>query len=56
MGGTFADANAGIWTWSLADGKWSYEVKSDGELPPGYAVTYCEATPTCTVVGSTSPP
>lgn len=42
LGDTFAEANAGIWTWTLADGKWSYEVKLDGELPPGFAGNYCE--------------
>lgn len=42
LGDTFVDANAGIWTWTLADGKWSYEVRLDGELPPGFAGNYCE--------------
>lgn len=42
MDDTFADANAGIWTWTLGGGEWSYEVKLDGDLPPGYAGNYCE--------------
>jgi hypothetical protein len=42
LGDVFADANAGVWTWTLRDGKWSYVVRLDGELPPGYAGNFCE--------------
>ena len=44
LGDTFADANAGIWTWTLSDGKWRYELRLDaGEAPPGFPEgNYCE--------------
>jgi TRAP-type C4-dicarboxylate transport system substrate-binding protein len=46
-GGDFSEelatANAGVWTWTLRDGRWDYEIKLIAqELPAGYAGTTCE--------------
>ena len=36
-------ANAGVWTWTMGEGRWSYELKpSSGETPPGYSGNTCE--------------
>jgi TRAP-type C4-dicarboxylate transport system substrate-binding protein len=38
-----ATANAGVWTWKLGDGRWSYVLKLDAqEMPEGYAGATCE--------------
>ena len=39
----FAVANAGVWTWTLADGRWRYEVQPTvQEAPEGFAGNTCE--------------
>lgn len=43
MGAEFADANAGVWTWTLGDGRWSYELKPSAQtVPEGFAGNTCE--------------
>lgn len=36
-----SQANAGVWTWRLGDGRWSWTLQPSEENPPGYAGNYC---------------
>jgi TRAP-type C4-dicarboxylate transport system substrate-binding protein len=36
-----AVSNAGVWTWTLRNGRWSFVVKADFATPPGYPGNYC---------------
>ena len=39
----FTVANAGVWTWTLGDGRWFYELKPySQETPEGYSGNTCE--------------
>jgi TRAP-type transport system periplasmic protein len=43
LGPDFAEANAGVWTWTLGKGKWSYLLRpSAQEVPEGFAGNTCE--------------
>jgi TRAP-type transport system periplasmic protein len=39
----FARANAGVWTWTLGDGRWSYVLRpTSQQVPEGFAGNTCE--------------